>query len=54
MAVAIFLPGLAGAEHNVTNLLSVGPSEGEGAFDCGFGGASRDGSTVVFTTASRS
>ena len=51
VAVAILLPALAGADHNVINLISVGPSEGEGASDAGFGGASRDGSTVVFTTA---
>lgn len=44
------LAGDAAANHNVTELLSTGPTGGNGALDARFTGASSDGTRVFFIT----
>jgi hypothetical protein len=43
----------AGANHSQTDLLSIGPTGGNGAFDSYYGQNSADGSRLYFTTAER-
>ena len=49
-AMFVALGAGAGASHNVTERVSVGPDRGNGAVDASFRGASLDGSRVFFTT----
>src|SRR5437773_1104170 len=44
------LGGIAGASHDLFQLVSAGEINGNGAFDTAFSGASADGSRVFFTT----
>jgi hypothetical protein len=51
--IALSLATSASANHSVTELLSVGPSGGNGSFPAAYGGASAAGTRVFFTTAER-
>jgi hypothetical protein len=49
-ALLLVLAGDAAANHNVTELLSIGPTGGNGGQDARFVGASADGTRVFFIT----
>src|SRR5437879_2306620 len=48
--VLVALPSTASADPRQTDLQSIGPSGGNGAFDATWAGASQDGSKVFFVT----
>ncbi len=49
-AAAAAWPATAAANHSVQELLSTGPTGGNGTFHAGFRGSTSDGATVFFTT----
>ena len=52
-ACTLCTAGSAGANHSQTELVSIGPSGANGPLDAHYGGISRDGSRVYFTTTER-
>ena len=50
VAAAAVLPATAAANHSVQELLSTGPTGGNGTFHSGFRGSASEGATVFFTT----
>jgi hypothetical protein len=50
IAAALALPSLVGANHSVTELVSIGPAGGNGAYPSNYAAVSSDGTRIFFQT----